>query len=80
MTTAHLIDVLGSGRVRLIDADEDVVASFPLTQDDGPGPIPAAEAVLAVNGWRLTTEWSQVSGGMTGGEWIAKAERSEATR
>lgn len=78
MATAYLIDVLGSGSVRLLEDGDNVVDAFPLTANDGPGPIPAAEAVLAANGWRLTTEWSQVSGGVTGGEWIAKADRAES--
>lgn len=51
MLTAFLTEVMGSGSVRLT-ANGHHVATYPITQDDGPGPIPAAEAVLAARGWR----------------------------
>lgn len=60
---------IGSVDVSLNDVS---VARYRVTADDGPGPVPAAVAVLAVNGWQVTDSWEQVSGGITGGEWRAE--------
>lgn len=48
--------------------------TYRVTHGDGPGPVPAATAVLERNGWRVAGDWVQDAGGVTGGIWKATVE------
>lgn len=75
MLTAFLVQVGDNASIRLT-AGGHHVATYHLTADDGPGPVPAATAVLAAHGWRLVDDWHQESGGISGGQWTAHAEQA----
>lgn len=75
MLTAFLTDTPGASSVRLT-ANGWHVATYPITQADGDGPVPAATAVLGRNGWRVASEWLQEFGGVTGRVWVADAEQA----
>jgi hypothetical protein len=65
----------GAASVQLT-ANGSPVATYPVTHDDGPGPIPAATAVLERHGWTMAGDWVQEFGGITGNVWTATAEKA----
>lgn len=56
------------------DQDEPYGDAWNVREQDGPGPVPAAEAVLERMGWRVAGGWSQTAGGVSGGVWEAPVE------
>ncbi len=66
------------------DDGEPKAEAWKLTQDDGDGPVPAAEAVLERRGWSVVGDWQATAGGISGGVWEAEVEREceghESTR
>jgi hypothetical protein len=72
---AELTVVFNVGTVQLFsDQDEPYGDAWNVRKEDGPGPVPAAEAVLERMGWRVVGDWDQTAGGISGGVWEAAAE------
>ena len=74
--TATLLVVFDTATVRIED-DGRLVDVWPVTHNDGPGPVPAATTVLDRHGW-TTGDWDQQSSGITGGEWTTTAAWKDA--
>lgn len=76
MLTVTLSTIPGAASVRLT-ANGWHVATYPVTQDDGDGPVPAAETVLERHGWKVTAPWHHESSGISGDVWMAEAEQAQ---
>ncbi len=79
MLTATTTTTFNLANVVLTEDDHNV-AAYPVTREDGPGPLSAAEAVLERNGWRITGKWEHVAGGISGDMWTAAAEAQDGQR
>lgn len=75
MLRAELAVTPTGASVRL-DANGAPVATYRLSRADGEGPIPAATAVLARNGWTIAGQWVHTFGGITGDVWTAGVEQA----
>ncbi len=51
------------------------VARYPVTRNDGDGPVLAAEAVLQRNGWAVVSDWDHESSGVSGNVWLADVKQ-----
>lgn len=76
MITATLYVTDGHGAYLSLDAAD--VPTYPVTHDDGRGPVPAATAVLHRHGWRPAGAWVHDSGGVSGDVWTVPVERDTA--
>lgn len=74
---AEVTAVFNVATVQLHDGDQPYGDAWSVRKEDGPGPVPAAEAVLERMGWRLAGEWTQTAGGISGGVWEASVERAD---
>jgi hypothetical protein len=73
---AELTVVFNVGTVQLFDdQDEPYGDAWNVRKEDGPGPIPAADAVLRRMSWEPPVEWRQTAGGISGGVWEGEVER-----
>lgn len=66
--------------VQVVNADGGPrTQAWNVCHEDGPGPVPAAETVLARNGWKVTGDWKATAGGISGGVWEAGVMPIEST-
>jgi hypothetical protein len=71
---AELTVVFDVGTVQLYDGEAPYGDAWSVRKEDGPGPVPAAGAVLERMGWRVVGDWDQTAGGVSGGVWEADVE------
>lgn len=71
---AELTVVFNVAKVQLHDGEGPCGDGWDVRRQDGPGPVPAAEAVLERMGWRVLGDWDQTAGGISGGVWSAEVE------
>lgn len=69
--------VFNVATVQLHDGGEPYGDAWNVRKEDGPGPIPAAEAVLERMGWLVEGEWTQTAEGISGGVWEAPVKRAD---
>jgi hypothetical protein len=75
---AVMTAVFNVGNVQLMNTGGDPEsAAWGVGKEDGPGPVPAAEAVLERHGWKVAGDWQQTAGGVSGGVWGVEVELAE---